>query len=859
MEKKFYFLVIVTVFSVIGASFADYSDPGIMDYRTLDMWQMDSIVRDASQSKLESESTNSNMIFILKDDQGNDSPSIGSLISGPAGSFDDAISFAANATCGDNDRPNIWGKTRTTSAWSDNRYVKVEMWLKFGDFDSLQFVAMTDSWRIWTQGTLLRYTLYFDDTTSSGNLDVSINGHLNEWLYVTAVFDQDGNQTLSVVSADGLFDQSSSATHTSKLLKETDGYIYIASEKGVRRAFNGAMDCLRISDCQQQQSAAQLARQNVLLRFAHMNVDPNNVAAQETAKWCASTLWLGIEHADVSQADIDLVNQRLDDMDNSSKFDQIPQTPVDEGELPTLYWALPNLCRILSNNYMRSQLTSAAKTSIENVLIDFVTERDFYSDTSTNDIYIYDIHNSMNHDWLRKTVFLTASQYFKSTGQNIYDDNYTAQEHYDGWNAHMKRKIQRMAGYGLDPEIGSPGYISITLESIFNIRDLCEDIVLRDLADTYISLVLADAGCESFEGVRGGGKTRSYKSAYSYDGTKDYLRWWTHILANTPTSMGTPSRTVVGTCMSNYIMPDVVKNLATDYDDRSFWHVSRRFAAGSHYVEYDVPVYYFDFPQDIRRHTYGTDKYVFGSFLIDEDGGNSKYVLLNTQNQWMGMVCRANPTYSRVYFQTRYPDDTTTSDHRDLNAMQYGAAMLIKRQVTAANYDLYCFMSHDFRANRVEPDSSTNYWLFSKNSDSSVYVALKAVDATSSTFYDIDVSKSVPGYGDPMLVKFDDNTTICAFQTAKASSYNSFADFQTAVKNLTLQANGANEVEFVTLGGRNLKMYRDGSDPKLDNSTYGLNISRTYSGNYLWNDTNGDVSINIEDPDGNGLLLDFNY
>ena len=850
--------IVLAVLCVYVSVWADYSGPGAMDNSTLDLWQMDSIVRDASTSKLTGVSSNNNLWFFLRNSAGQDTTTLGATISGPSVAFSQAVSFAENAPCADTTAPVVWAKTKTSSAWGNWPYFKLEMWVRYNDFDSLQFVAMTDSWRVWTQGATIRYTAYFSDTTNSTNRDINLTGHLNEWLFVTATFDSTGHQELSVKNIDGSFNQTVSADYSGKKLKTTDGLIYLASEKGARRAFNGAIDSLRISDCEAVPSAEQIARCNVLLRYAHINVDPYNIAAQEVAKWCVATLWLGIDHADVSQADIDLVNQRLCDMDDPSEFDQIAVTPTDEGTLPTLYWALPNLCRILSNNYLRSQLTDDAKTSIANVLISYVSERDYYTDSSMDDAYIYDIHNSMNHDWLRKTTFLTAAQYFKSTGQNIYDDGYTAQEHYDGWNAHLKRKIQRMAGYGLDPEIASPGYISITLESIFNIRDLCEDRTLQYLADSYISLVLADAGCESFEGVRGGGKTRCYKSGYAYDGNSDYLRWWTHILVNTPTSMGTPSRTVVGTCMSNYVMPDVVKNLTTDYDNRSFWHVSRRFAAGYHYVEYNIPVYYFNFPQDIRRHTYGTDKYVLGSFLIDEDGGTSKYVMLNTQNQWMGMVCRANPTYSRVYFQTRYPDDASTSNHRDLNAMQYHNAMLVKRQITAANYDLFCFMSNDFRANRVDPSASTNYWIFSRNSDSSVYVAMKAVDATSTGFYNIDVS-TVPGYGDPMLVKFDDNTTICAFQVAKASSYADFAAFQTAVKNLTFRANGANEVEFVTLEGYNLKMYRDGTDPKLDNVTYGLNISRTYSGGYLWNDTNGDVSINVKDPTGNELLLDFNY
>jgi len=247
MKKRLCKVILCVLIAVCGLSPADYTVPGVMTPKTVDLWQMDSIVRNATTSRLEGMSVDNNLWFMLLNSTATDTITLGATIDGPSAAFGQAMSFAENAPCADAAKPIVWARTRTNAAWGNWPYFKLEMWVKYNDFDSLQFVAMTDSWRIWTQGATIRYTAYFSDATASTNRDINLTGHLNEWLYVTAIFDETGKQEFSVKNIDGSFNQTVSFNYPGKTLKTTSGFISLASEGGSRRAFNGAIDCMRIS------------------------------------------------------------------------------------------------------------------------------------------------------------------------------------------------------------------------------------------------------------------------------------------------------------------------------------------------------------------------------------------------------------------------------------------------------------------------------------------------------------------------------------------------------------------------------------------------------------------------------------
>ncbi|MEI8206836.1 MAG: hypothetical protein WCG03_08155 [Kiritimatiellales bacterium] len=598
-----------------------------------------------------------------------------------------------------------------------------------------------------------------------------------------------------------------------------------------------------------------------LVEKFHLTKNPDSTdASSHVTPWCVATLWLGTNNIHVTPTDIGKANQRLDDFDNPAMFSQISEDARygDQCYL-SLYWALPDILKVVLDTPVAGRTTLDARVSARNVLKNFVAYRDNYTDAALSDEKLYQISGSMNHDWLRKSTFLLTAQHFKNlndgTGWNIYADGYTAAQHYDAWRAHIKERIKKLAARGMDPEI-SPGYISVTLEALFNLRDLSEDPEISSQADKFISLYLGDYAIDSFHGIRGGGLTRVYKDSWAYNPDVHYMPGFTHLFANDPATFpkASPDRTYLGAAMSGYSCPSVVSNLMTQTKG-SYAHTSRRPARGTHIIKDGDPWYTLKWPADMRRFTYCTSNYVLGGFSINDQASSTNYTLLISQNQWMGLVTSCS-IYSRVYFQCGSPTNTV-SGYRELTAIGSKGGMLIKRQkMVPGTPDLFCWMSDDFRTYRVGPDSTTDYWIFSKNMDGSVYVAVKAIEATSAGFYSLTTDG--PGYGDPLKIDFSDDNTICALEAAKASDYASFSAFQAAIKASTFSKSGT-EVTYSTLAGDVLKMYTDGAMPTLNGANFGLNISVTYSGNYLYNSTYDSPVITLEDPSGNTLSLDFNY
>ncbi len=241
-------LIVLSMFAAVLAAsvcVADYSSPGGMNGRTVDLWQMDAITMNSSSSRVNGVSADNNLWFMLRNSAGVDAPNLGELVPGVFGS---AVSFAANASCAETDKPNLWARTRTSLAWQNWPYVKVEGWVKFYDLVGLQFVVSTQtSWRISSSGSYLQFTLWFSDGSNSASQSISIAGRENEWLYFTGSFDESETLEFSVKNVDGSFNQSLSLPFPGKTLTTTNGLIILASDGGARRSLNGAIDSLRIS------------------------------------------------------------------------------------------------------------------------------------------------------------------------------------------------------------------------------------------------------------------------------------------------------------------------------------------------------------------------------------------------------------------------------------------------------------------------------------------------------------------------------------------------------------------------------------------------------------------------------------
>lgn len=834
MKRLVHGMSMLLVFIVSSNSFGGYNAASTDDYYTEALWNMNSATNNVVVDENTANTWRHRELKLYN----------GATISASS-------KFGAGALSLDG----VDDYAQTVYPWVKHRSgVKIEVWVWIDSTSTGDnYIVQSGSYRLWANGSTV-YFRVFDARDNYRTLPVSISR--NTWQYLTADFNE-GAMSLRVNQDAAVTD----TTPKNKVFYDTGNVI-------IGNGFKGRIDDLKISS---PKVTSRSERGKDVVECAFLDYSMASSDPLVAALSCASTLWLGVG-GNVTQTDIDSANIVLDQLDDPAIFPgQIPAVqPADDSRDLSMYWALPTLVRILNDPNIYNRMTTGARQSVENILKNFVKNRDLASDATTSDAKIWTVYKSMNHDWLRKSTFLLADQYFKNHGIDpAYGDGFSAYRHYAEWAIHLKEKLNQMAERGIDPEIASPGYVSITLEALFNIRDFSQDADLKAEAEKFINLLLADFAAESFHGVRGGSKTRCYKavpgSEWANDADWEWFSFWTHLLVNDPVTIVfhdtyNIDRTFLGSAMSDYTVPTVVNNLMTNTTNKSFIHTSRRPAAGYHDVANNNPIYHFEFPSDIYRYTYADSKFIMGSFTVMDVPAYSYYTMLNEIDQWMGLVT-LGWRYSRAYFQTE-----TYGSHADLTAVQSSAnsepmtAMLIKRQEHPDPVGaLYCWLSEDFNNTRVGPDASTNYWIFAKNYTDDVYIAFKAIDATSANFYQI-TPQSIDNWGTSVKITFADSNTVVAFEACDASLYgNNFANFQSDINDNYYRDNGG-IVDYVTcFNNRELFMYKDGTLPKVDGVTVNLNITPNYQGSYLYNDSEYGSTIHLKDPLNNTLNLDFTY
>jgi concanavalin A-like lectin/glucanase superfamily protein len=767
----------------------------------------------------------------------------------------------------------------TYSKWyKDRAGVVVELWIWINNTQKPGpvFVASADqAWRMYLtgEGTTLNFQV-FDPKGGFAYVHAPIVKQT--WQHIRAEFCENASNqgALSLEISNGAAPTATAAaTAARNKMRVDNSRIYLGADTDQTGNFHGEIDDVRITS---QNVPSVRARGIDMVESFFLDTNPMTANAGDLATWCLATLWLSTlppaDHPIVASSDVSLALSQLVSLTNSGLYEQIALTrPPDDSHDADVYWGLLSLVRILNHPDIFPKLTTGARASVEQILSNFVRERDIaVTEAESTEGAIWSVYKSMNHDWLQKATFLLTAQYNVRRGNTgAYADGLSAAEHYNRWVKHLKAKIQQMAARGIDPEFGSPGYVSITLNGLYAIRDLSDDPELRLQTEKFIHLLLADAAAESFHGVRGGSKTRSYKGSTSIDADSDYLGMWTHLLANDPVIMpwGLTDRHAVPAAMSDYRTPSVVTNLMVS-PNKAVNNASRRPARGNH----DDPVranrnpfYHFKFPSDIRRATFGTPEYILGSFTLHDNVPYDYYSQLTRVDQWMGLIT-SGWRYSRAYFQVG-ANENSPSSYDGLSAIQWPGsnasrpgecAMLLKRARLSDQPGLYGWLSDDFRANMVGPDAGTNYWIFSRNADSKTYLGIKAFGASSPGAYSISYPKDEGGHGTNARIDFANPGTVIALEVAPSSAYSDFDSFCSTTKLNTMMSNSS-RYSYVSSGGISLTMDGNGAGSTVNGQFYPGNIGKTYSGNYLSNGAYDSPVITVTDPANNPLILDFNH
>ncbi|MFI4912048.1 MAG: hypothetical protein ACIAQZ_10325 [Sedimentisphaeraceae bacterium JB056] len=572
--------------------------------------------------------------------------------------------------------------------------------------------------------------------------------------------------------------------------------------------------------------------------LAGLAADPS----EEDAQWCSEVI-------------ADLLEDNVDDFSKSEN---------SHG----LYWALPQLSMILASPEISPRLSERAEQILKALLWDFVYTYDDLSRMDNIPEDLLNVYISDNHDVHKKGVFLLAAQIFKNDpdyADRKYTDGTTAERHYqvfvDYFMAYYKYRAQR----GIDIEFGSAVYSGVHLQPLFAMYDCIENKQLKEYTRRFIDLFFADVAQETINGIRGGAKVRMYKDPSTYKGENDKLMFCNYMLTGQPETLnkGISFDSII-IAASNYELPDVIYNLITEPEKRgNYSYISRRLGQGDHvlYTEHEyhnAPMYVIEYPSSVYRYSWCSPDYVLGWFAIDE---SKHYMLINSQNQWMGVVT-GESVNSRIVFQTTSPElMARRASYRNLMAIGDKNAMVIRRQLASYGDELlFTFVSNDFS---LEEDKESG-WIFGHNSKT--YYAIKPAVKDEGGENGIDVSEKPKyviaekeGY-DGKFVKYLNPSVMVVFEVAGVKDYTDFESFKKDMRDNEMQyVNNFDQFEyFPSRDAAKLTMFADMKKPCIDDVPLNFTPNQTYKSPYIYGDYDSN-KVTVKDFDGNKLILDFGY
>lgn len=595
-------------------------------------------------------------------------------------------------------------------------------------------------------------------------------------------------------------------------------------------------------------------RQNTTMMY-HFNTQkypPVEPRGNVVRAYCIFAL-AGRGFPEITQGDIDQANQLIIDTQQGWEVDD---------EIGGTYWMLPHLSMIGCDPLLNQYLTEDAEYALKTMLFDYSKEYDLLADISPIETNIWRLHLSDNHNIVRKAVYYCTSMLLKDDPQwqgVLYDDGSTLQQHYDVLTEFLPEYFRQAGTRGIQVEFGSPTYSGLYLMAAFTIMQCTDSDTLRQQVSKYLDLYFTDVAIETLNGIRGGAKVRSYKDRSSYYFISDKLSYYNWLFSglpdhNTFTSGNSPFD-LIPACITDYRLPAISLNLFTDTDERGdFEYTSSRPGRGSWVHPEGGELWYtVEFPSAIKRYTYVTPEFTLGTFTLDESIG---YTQITNQNHWMGII-GSDDYSSRVYVQGEPRGSDLRTGYQDLQAVGCKGAAIIRRNINISDVNsdgqprrLQFFFSAAFGYNY--DDSG---WLFSQNSDGSVYLAAGAFHQTEGAGYSFRYDPDASGD----FVSVGNLDAYAVLDVRKASDYTDFQAFKNDIlDNFLVWSQTGDRLSYTNSYGDTLSMYNDARLPEINYSEVVLDLALTYDSPYI-QAVSGSNDVKIADQYGNELLVDMGY
>lgn len=384
------------------------------------------------------------------------------------------------------------------------------------------------------------------------------------------------------------------------------------------------------------------------------------------------------------------------------------------------YWTIPALIRCYSmfnceNGTNGKCLLPETGENIKRVLHRFV---EAHIDRLFTDKHEpLRIVESENHEMLQRASILLIAQLLKADTaykNEILPDGRRYEQLFEHACEFMTLYFKTRAKIGGFVE-GSDNYRMVTLESIYNLMDLCENKEVAKLARMMADITWIEYVTENVNSVRGCAKARVYNR--QTDAGAGYL--WFERVGNMYFDYhnNNNAEILIIFALSNYLPPEISYDIMKEVKKTEFESMSRIPGVGrttcTMIRNEIVPIYFLDEEKSITKYTYVTQDFIMSSLMQDE---REQLIWLSAQNRWAGMVFSGD-TEARMYI--RYESDEVAI-YKPMHIVQKGSVMLTKN-VSDIPVGLY-ISDFDSEKELVLEDG----WLFGEIQ--SCYYAVKQVD-----------------------------------------------------------------------------------------------------------------------------------
>lgn len=274
---------------------------------------------------------------------------------------------------------------------------------------------------------------------------------------------------------------------------------------------------------------------------------------------------------------------------------------------------------------------------------------------------------SENHHLMAWVSFWGAAQIFKGHPDyknRSYDDGTKPAEMAAAFDAYFKHFARERASKGLLVEIASPTYAKYSLNTLYNLYDFAEDVVLKDRMRMLLDLYWADWAIEQIDGVRGGSRHRSYAGRASNEQSGGAEAAWYHF------GIGDEASKHPGTicaATTSWRPSPIVTALALEVENRKEYSIASRrpgLSAGSKPMNFmrdrGNPLYQHKGVNrlaieggSLLRSSWVTPDFIVGMSQV-ESLPREAWWAASAQNRWNGIIFAGHPT-ARIFTQRHMP------------------------------------------------------------------------------------------------------------------------------------------------------------------------------------------------------------